>query len=152
MRAQHSPPLGSDIEILGQRRKISTMDPKWNPPPFLSNLGFWFNSLEKTLMLEKTVGKSGRGQQRMRWLDSTIDSIHMNLSKLCEQVEEAISQSSRWHAAVHGVAKSRTWLSNSTTTTSLKMSVITLLPPSPVQVTRVEEGMIIVLMNGSLRS
>ena len=59
-------------------------------------------------MLGKTESKSGRGQQRMRWLDSTIDSMGMNLSKLWEVVEDAISQSSLWHAAVHGVAKSGT--------------------------------------------
>ena len=59
-------------------------------------------------MLGKTESKSGRGQQRMRWLDSTIDSMGMNLSKLWEVVEDAISQSSLWHVAVHGVAKSRT--------------------------------------------
>ena len=66
------------------------------------------NSLEKTLMLGKTEGKRRRGRQKMRWLDNTIDSMHMNLSKLRETVEDR----GAWRAAVHGVTKSRTRLSN----------------------------------------
>ena len=64
--------------------------------------------LEKTLMLEKIEGKRRRGQQRMRWLDGIIDSVEMNLSKLREIVEDR----GDWHAAVHGIAESQTWLSN----------------------------------------
>ena len=69
------------------------------------------NSMEKTLMLRKTEGKR-RGQQRMRWLNNITDSTKMNLSKLWETVEDR----GAWSAAVNGVAKSHTQLSNSTTT------------------------------------
>ena len=69
------------------------------------------DSLEKTLILGKIEGKIRRWQQRMRWLDSTTDSMDMNLSKLQEIVEDR----GTWHAVVSGVAKSWIWLSNRTT-------------------------------------
>ena len=58
-------------------------------------------SLEKTLMLGKTEGKRRRGQQKMRWLHSTTDSVDMNLSKLWEMVEDRET----WSAVVHGVTE-----------------------------------------------
>ena len=81
------------------------------------------NSLEQTLMLEKIEGRRRMGQQRMGWLDGIIDSMGMSLSKLQEMVKDRDA----WHAAVHGAAKSRTQLSNWTTTllcNNFKWSII----------------------------
>ena len=66
------------------------------------------NSLEKNLLLGKIEGKKRRGQQKIRWLDGITDSMDMNLSNLRETVKDR----GTWRAAVHGVAKSWTQLSD----------------------------------------
>ena len=67
-------------------------------------------SLEKTLMLAKIEGKRRRGQQRMRWLDSIIDSMDMGLGGL----QELVMDREAWHAVVHGVTNCQTRLSECT--------------------------------------
>ena len=88
-------PKGNQPWIFIGRTAAKTEVPKLWPPMQIAD------SLEKILMLGKTEGKRRRGQQRMKWLDSIINTKYMNLNKLWEIVEDR----GAWHTAIHGVAK-----------------------------------------------
>ena len=112
-------------------KEIKPVNPKENQPdysleglllrlklPYFGHLMRRADSLEKTLILRKIEGKRRRGRQRMRWLDSITHSMDRTLNKFWEMMKDREAS----HATVHGITKSRTRLSDWTTTTTTEVS------------------------------
>ena len=115
--------LGNTLKSLLDCKEIKPVNPKGNQSWYslegltlklqkFGHLMWRADSVEKTVMLGKTECRRRRGQQRTRWLESITDSMGRNLSTLWEIVKDGRA----WRAAVHGVTKSQTQLSNWTTT------------------------------------